>query len=174
MLNASEGIPLDVLIKLPSCVPATPFENAGATLDFSDLAPYYNHPRVVGLGEVMDYPSVMQNDENMLYKLNDAHTKDKHIDGHAAGIDGDGINVYMAAGIRTDHECVTAEEALERLRKGMYVMLREGSAAKDFKSRLLMKEQLSAVTVRLESLSHQRHSLRILIMCQRLMKSKPL
>ncbi|TCJ03537.1 adenine deaminase [Cytobacillus praedii] len=131
MLNASEGIPLDVLIKLPSCVPATPFENAGATLDFSDLAPYYNHPRVIGLGEVMDYPSVMQNDENMLYKLNDAHTKDKHIDGHAAGIDGDGINVYMAAGIRTDHECVTAEEALERLRKGMYVMLREGSAAKD-------------------------------------------
>ncbi len=131
MLNASEGIPLEVLIKLPSCVPATPFENAGATLDYTDLAPFYSHPRVIGLGEVMDYPSVMQNDENMLLKLFDACSIDKHIDGHAAGIDADGINVYMAAGIRTDHECVTAEEALERLRKGMYVMLREGSAAKD-------------------------------------------
>lgn len=131
MLNASEGIPLEVLIKLPSCVPATPFENAGATLDYADLTPFYNHPRVIGLGEVMDYPSVMQNAENMLHKLIDAHSKDKHIDGHAAGLNGDGINVYMAAGIRTDHECVTSDEALERLRKGMYVMLREGSAAKD-------------------------------------------
>lgn len=131
MLDASEGIPLEVLIKLPSCVPATPFENAGALLEYTNLAPFYSHPRVIGLGEVMDYPSVMQNDENMLHKLTDAHSKDKHIDGHASGLDGDGINVYMAAGIRTDHECVTVDEALDRLRKGMYVMLREGSAAKD-------------------------------------------
>lgn len=131
MLDASEGIPLEVLIKLPSCVPATPFENAGASLEYTNLAPFYSHPRVIGLGEVMDYPSVIQNDENMLHKLTDAHSKDKHIDGHASGLDGDGINVYMAAGIRTDHECVTADEALDRLRKGMYVMLREGSAAKD-------------------------------------------
>lgn len=131
MLDASEDIPLEVLIKLPSCVPATLFENAGASLEYTNLAPFYSHPRVIGLGEVMDYPSVMQNDENMLHKLTDAHLKDKHIDGHASGLDGDGINVYMAAGIRTDHECVTADEALGRLRKGMYVMLREGSAAKD-------------------------------------------
>src|SRR5690606_17977736 len=116
---------------LPSCVPATPFENAGASLDHTQLEPFYNHPRVVGLGEVMDYPSVLQNNEGMLNKLIDARMKGKHVDGHAAGVDASGINVYMAAGILTDHECVTAEEALERLRKGMYVMLREGSAAKD-------------------------------------------
>ncbi|MFE8694955.1 adenine deaminase [Cytobacillus sp. FJAT-53684] len=131
MLNASEGIPLDVLMMLPSCVPATPFENAGAILDHTQLEPLYNHPRVIGLGEVMDYPSVLRNDDKMLHKLTTALFKEKHIDGHAAGVDADGINVYMAAGIRTDHECVTADEALERLRKGMYVMLREGSAAKD-------------------------------------------
>lgn len=131
MLEASEGIPLEVLLMLPSCVPATPFENSGATLEHSDLEPYYTHPRVIGLGEVMDYPSVLYKDDKMLDKIMDASVKEKHVDGHASAIDADGINVYMAAGIRTDHECVTAEEALVRLRKGMYVMLREGSAAKD-------------------------------------------
>lgn len=144
MLNSSEGIPLDVYVMLPSCVPATPFENAGATLDYKDLAPFYDHPRVIGLGEVMDYPSVMQNEKNMLDKLSDAHLKNKHIDGHAAGIKGDGINVYMAAGIRTDHECVSANEALERMRKGMYVMLREGSAAKDLLSLLKAVNETNA------------------------------
>ncbi|WP_144461185.1 adenine deaminase [Siminovitchia fortis] len=131
MLEASEGIPLEVLLMLPSCVPATPFENSGATLEHSDLEPYYSHPRVIGLGEVMDYPSVLYKDDKMLDKIVDASAKEKCIDGHASGIDAGGINVYMASGIRTDHECVTAEEALVRMRKGMYVMLREGSAAKD-------------------------------------------
>nr|WP_206435555.1 adenine deaminase [Siminovitchia acidinfaciens] len=131
MLKASEDIPLEVLLMLPSCVPATPFENAGATLEHSDLEPYYSHPKVIGLGEVMDYPSVLYKDDKMLDKIMDASLKDKHIDGHASGIDADGINVYMSSGIRTDHECVTSEEALVRMRKGMYVMLREGSAAKD-------------------------------------------
>lgn len=131
MLEASEGIPLEVLLMLPSCVPATPFENSGATLEYSDLEPYYSHPRVIGLGEVMDYPSVLYKDDKMLDKIVDASAKEKCIDGHASGIDAGGINVYMASGIRTDHECVTAEEALVRMRKGMYVMLREGSAAKD-------------------------------------------
>lgn len=131
MLNASEGISLDVLLMLPSCVPATPFENAGAELNQSQLEPFYHHPRVIGLGEVMDYPSVFHGDESMLSKLASASLRDKRIDGHASGLNADGINVYMAAGIRTDHECVKAEEAIERLRRGMYVMLREGSAAKD-------------------------------------------
>ncbi|MBD8006756.1 adenine deaminase [Bacillus norwichensis] len=131
MLEASEGIPLEVLLMLPSCVPATPFENSGATLEPADLEPYYSHPRVIGLGEVMDYPSVLFKDDKMLDKIMDASVKEKHVDGHASAIDADGINIYMAAGIQTDHECVTAEEALVRLRKGMYVMLREGSAAKD-------------------------------------------
>lgn len=131
MLNASEGIPLDVRIMLPSCVPATPFENAGASIYYEDLEPFYEHPRVIGLGEVMDYPSVLHHENSMINKLLSAHSFGKRIDGHASGLNSDGINVYMAAGIRTDHECVTGEEALERMRKGMYVMLREGSAAKD-------------------------------------------
>ncbi|MFO1444978.1 adenine deaminase [Bacillus sp. Bva_UNVM-123] len=131
MLNGSDGIPLDVHLMLPSCVPATPFENAGAHLTYEQLEPFYDHPRVRGLGEVMDYPSVFQCEETMINKLVSASMKEKRIDGHASGLDEDGINVYMAAGIRTDHECVTAKEALERMRKGMYVMLREGSAAKD-------------------------------------------
>ncbi|MBT2689606.1 adenine deaminase [Bacillus sp. ISL-47] len=131
MLKASENIPLDVFFMLPSCVPATPFENAGAELSDTDLKDLYAHPRVIGLGEVMDYPAVMQNHEGMLKKLEGASSKGHYIDGHAAGLNADGINVYMSAGIRTDHECINAEEALVRLRRGMHVMLREGSAARD-------------------------------------------
>ncbi|WP_264739149.1 adenine deaminase [Cytobacillus firmus] len=131
MLESSEEMPLDVFFMLPSCVPATPFENAGASLSYKDLEKYYGHPRVLGLGEVMDYPAVMNNDAEMLKKLEDAHSKGKIIDGHAAGLNADEINIYMAAGIRTDHECINPEEALDRMRKGMYVMLREGSAARD-------------------------------------------
>ncbi|AZU62105.1 adenine deaminase [Neobacillus mesonae] len=131
MLDSSENLPLHVYFMLPSCVPATPFENAGAALSAKDLAPFYSHGRVLGLGEVMDYPSVFQGAEPLLEKLEMTENAGKKIDGHAAGIDSTGINVYMTAGIRTDHECVTAAEARERLERGMYVMLREGSAAKD-------------------------------------------
>ncbi|UYG96050.1 adenine deaminase [Cytobacillus firmus] len=136
MLESSEDIPLDVFFMLPSCVPATPFENAGASLSDTDLEKYYSHPRVLGLGEVMDYPAVMNNVDNMLKKLEAAYSKGKCIDGHAAGLNADEINIYMAAGIRTDHECIIPEEALDRIRKGMYVMLREGSAARDLLSLL--------------------------------------
>jgi adenine deaminase len=136
MLNSSDGIPLDVYIMLPSCVPATPFENSGAALSLEQLEPLFKHPRVLGLGEVMDFPAVFNNDEKMLKQLVASSQMSKYIDGHAAGIDSDGINVYMSANIRTDHECVNPEEALDRLRKGMYVMLREGSAARDLTSLL--------------------------------------
>ncbi|GLB61339.1 adenine deaminase [Cytobacillus sp. NCCP-133] len=136
LLESSEDIPLDVYFMLPSCVPATPFENAGAELTDHDLEQFYTHPRVIGLGEVMDYPAVMEKREEMLKKLERAGRKGKFIDGHAAGLNADGINVYMSAGIRTDHECIHAEEALDRLRRGMYVMLREGSAARDLISLL--------------------------------------
>lgn len=131
MLAASEGIPLDVLVMLPSCVPATPFENAGAELNAEDLAPLYAHNRVVGLGEVMNAPAVLHAESSMLDKLVSAQEHGKLIDGHAAGLDEPAINAYMTAGIRTDHECTTAEEARDRLRRGMYVMIREGSAAKN-------------------------------------------
>lgn len=136
MINSSDDIPLDVFFMLPSCVPATPFENAGASLDLAQLEHLYANPRVIGLGEVMDYPAVFHHDEKIISQLAAASLKGKRIDGHAAGLDSDGLNVYMAAGIRTDHECVNSEEAMDRLRKGMYVMLREGSAARDLLSLL--------------------------------------
>lgn len=136
MLDSSDCLPLQVYLMLPSCVPATPFENAGAILLAEDLAPLFLHDRVLGLGEVMDYPSVFEGAESMLDKLETAENLGKKIDGHAAGVDATGINVYMTAGIRTDHECVTAAEAKERLQRGMYVMLREGSAARDLETLL--------------------------------------
>lgn len=131
MLDASENLPLDVYVMLPSCVPCTPFEHAGAKLDAASLEPFYAHPRVLGLAEVMDYPSVRRGDADMVDKLLSSHRHGKLIDGHGAGLDEEAINVYRSVGIRNDHECVTAEEAKARLRRGMYVMLREGSVAKD-------------------------------------------
>lgn len=131
MLDDSKSIPLNVLIALPSCVPATAFENAGAVLNAEQLRPFYEHERVIGLGEVMDYPAVLNGTKAMIDKLADARNSGKTIDGHAAGLDVDGLNLYMTAGIRSDHEATTAEEARERLQRGMYLMIREGSVAKD-------------------------------------------
>lgn len=131
MLENSENLPLNVYMMLPSCVPATPFENAGAILRADDLSPFYEHSRVLGLGEVMDYPSVFHANRQMVEKLAGAHQKGKHIDGHAAGLLGDAINVYMAVGIKTDHEAVSIKEAQERLQRGMYLIIRQGSVAKD-------------------------------------------
>lgn len=136
MLAASEGLPFDVHVMLPSCVPATSFENAGAVLSQEDLEPFLSHPRVLGLAEVMDYPSVMNADEGMLDKLTATMAQNKQIDGHAAGLDVQAINVYRTAQIKTDHECVTVQEAKDRLQRGMYVMLRQGTAAKDLEALL--------------------------------------
>ncbi|WP_414703587.1 adenine deaminase [Pseudalkalibacillus sp. SCS-8] len=131
IIQDSEDIPLDVLLMLPSCVPATPFENSGATLTAQDLEPFFEHRRVLGLAEVMDYPSLHQAKKEMLDKLLTTWKHRSHIDGHLAGLDQTAINTYRAAGISTDHECTTAAEALERLRRGMYVLILEGSAAKN-------------------------------------------
>lgn len=131
MLDASENIPLQVYVMLPSCVPSTSFENAGAILGAEDLEPLYQHPRVIGLGEVMDYPAVFHADKRMLDKVLSAKRNQAKIDGHAAGLDRDSLNVYTTAGIKTDHEAVCEEEALERIRRGMYLIIREGSVAKD-------------------------------------------
>lgn len=134
MLDDSEGIPLDVMIMLPSSVPATPYENAGAILRANELQPFYEHPRVLGLAEVMDYPSVRDGEKSMLNKLEDAIHSNAIIDGHGAGLDEIGLNIYRTAGITTDHECTTAKEALDRISRGFYVLIREGSAAKDLRS----------------------------------------
>ncbi|WP_226528073.1 adenine deaminase [Metabacillus niabensis] len=136
MIDSAKNLPLNIFFMLPSCVPATPFENAGATLSANDLRGFYQEDHVLGLAEVMDFPSVFHQEQMMMEKLSDAHQLGKKIDGHAAGITGDALNIYAAAGIKTDHECVTPEEAHERLKRGMYVMLREGSAARDVKALL--------------------------------------
>ncbi|WP_163102878.1 adenine deaminase [Peribacillus alkalitolerans] len=134
MIEDSEDIPLDVLFMLPSSVPATPFENSGAVLEANDLEPFFSHQRVIGLAEVMDYPSLQNAEEPIVDKLLMTSKYSHLIDGHLAGLDINAVNIYKAAGIRTDHECTTFEEALERLRRGMYLLIREGSVAKNLKS----------------------------------------
>ncbi|MFB4164986.1 adenine deaminase [Alteribacillus sp. JSM 102045] len=134
MIDDSENVPMDIRIMLPSCVPATPFENNGAQLNAEDLQTFFSHKRVLGLAEVMDYPSVLNNEDTMIDKLVTTSKYSNFIDGHAAGLNSEELNVYAAAGIGTDHECNTASQALERLQRGMYVLIREGSAAKDLTS----------------------------------------
>jgi adenine deaminase len=131
MLDSSENLPFDFFFMLPSCVPATEFENSGATLNAGDLKPFYQQPRVLGLAEVMNFPAVLKAEDDMLEKILTAKQSGKKIDGHAAGLSANDLNVYLAAGIQTDHESTTAEEAKERLRRGMYLMIREGTVAKD-------------------------------------------
>ncbi|MCI2255900.1 adenine deaminase [Domibacillus sp. PGB-M46] len=131
MLEDAAGTDVDILMKLPSCVPATPFEQNGATLTADDLRPYLPHKNVIGLAEVMDYPSVLNGDTGMLAKIEMTTEANLTVDGHAAGLPDAALNVYSTAGIRNDHEAVTAEEAVSRVRRGMHVLVREGSAAKD-------------------------------------------
>ncbi|WP_349728344.1 adenine deaminase [Peribacillus frigoritolerans] len=134
MIDQSTQLPFDFYFMMPSCVPATDFEHSGAVLKSEDLIPFYQNPRVLGLAEVMNFPAVSLTEEDMLQKIYDANKLGKSIDGHAAGLSEQQLDVYMCAGIKTDHECTTAEEAKERLRKGMYLMIREGTVAKDLKN----------------------------------------
>ncbi len=131
IIEGSENIPLDIFLMLPSCVPATPFENSGSVLKAEDLLELINHPRVLGLGELMDFPSVITCEKNIINKIVLAKNAHKMMDGHAPGLSGKELNAYILPGVRTEHECTTAEEAAERLRLGMFIMLREGSAARN-------------------------------------------
>ena len=131
MLEASEGLPLTVYIMLPSCVPATPFEEAGAFLLAEDLELFYQHPRVLGLGEMMNYPGVLAGNEEVLKKIESARTKGKTVNGHAPLLSGKELDKYISCGIRDDHECSLEQEAKERIRKGQRVMIRQGTAAKN-------------------------------------------
>ena len=131
MLKASENIPLSVFLMFPSCVPATPFEHSGAILNAEEIAEYIDNPRVPGLGEMMNYPGVASADGTVMAKLEEAYKRNKNIDGHAPSITGPALDGYAAAGIITDHECETPEELHDKVRKGMYVMLREGTACKN-------------------------------------------
>ncbi len=131
MLDASKNLPLNVKIMLPSCVPATPFEEAGAKLMAEDLAELINHPDVLGVGEVMDFPAVINGDEAMLAKVKLAHDHGYIADGHSPGLKGLDLQAYAMAGIKTDHECSSIEAMLARIQMGMYIQIREGSACKD-------------------------------------------
>lgn len=134
MLNASEGLPLDVFYMLPSCVPATSFEHSGATLLADDLSQLIQHPRILGLGELMDFYAVVGADPQIIDKV--LMAGDKLVDGHGPVISDKQLSAYVSAGVRTEHECTSPEEMLERLRLGMYIQMREGSAARNLKALL--------------------------------------
>ncbi|MEQ9334595.1 adenine deaminase [Thalassobaculum sp.] len=128
-LESAQELVMDVRVQLSSCVPATHLETSGARLEAGDLTPFMDHAKVIGLAEFMNFPGVLAKDPGCLAKL-DAFAG-RHIDGHAPLLRGMDLNGYLAAGIRTDHEITSADEALEKLRKGMHVLIREGSVSKD-------------------------------------------
>ncbi len=129
IIEDSKNSPLDVYIMLPSCVPATSFENSGAILEAEDLKELIEEEKVIGLGEMMNYPGVINGDDKVIEKL--ILGRKKIIDGHGPMIDGKDLNAYAVSGIKTEHECSTVEEVKSRLRLGMYILLREGSAARN-------------------------------------------
>ncbi|MDA3889057.1 MAG: adenine deaminase [Allgaiera sp.] len=128
-LDASARTVMDIRVNLSSCVPSTHMETAGARLEAADLVPLMDHPRVIGLAEFMNFPGVIHRDPGCMEKLK--AFRGRHIDGHCPLLRGRDLNAYISAGIRTEHEATTAEEALEKLRKGMRVLIREGSVSKD-------------------------------------------
>lgn len=139
--SAMETI-MDIRVQLSSCVPATHLETSGADLPVERLIPFRNHPKVIGLAEFMNFPGIVNKDPICLAKL-DAF-QDGHIDGHAPLLRGKELNGYLATGIRTDHECTSAGEALEKIRKGMHILVREGSVSKDLQALMpLITERLS-------------------------------
>ncbi|EAC7104289.1 adenine deaminase [Listeria monocytogenes] len=131
MLENAKGVPLDMFVMLPSSVPATEGEHNGETLHAEKLHPLYKHEKVIGLAEVMDFPSVAKGSSDILTKIIDAKKEGGRIDGHGAGLTSADLNNYLAVGIRTDHESTTVKEATDRLRAGMFVMLREGTVGRD-------------------------------------------
>ncbi len=141
MIGAGEMVPLQVWVMLPSCVPATPMETAGAELGPEDLAPLLSRPQVLGLGEMMNFPGVVSGFPDVLAKLELAEWRP--VDGHAPGLSGLPLNAYAGAGISSDHECVGLQEAAEKLARGMYVMIREGSTAKNMEALLPLAEKVS-------------------------------
>jgi adenine deaminase len=139
ILDVSENLPLRVFVMFPSCVPATPFETSGAELTHTDMEPFKDHPRILGLAEMMNFPGLIYGDPEILKKIE--VFRDKVKDGHAPGLTGKDLCGYVIAGIGSDHECTTLEEAREKLQKGMRIMIREGSAAKNLETLLpLLKD----------------------------------
>ena len=136
MIEAAEGTALDIKYMLPSCVPATPFEHSGAVIDAAAMQAPIDRPEILGLGEFMNFPGVIGADGPTLDKLVLAQRHGKVVDGHAPAVNGKDLNAYACTGILADHECATVEEMHERIRCGMYVMLREGSACHNLRTML--------------------------------------
>jgi adenine deaminase len=134
MIENGKKVPLKFNFGAPSCVPATSFESAGAIIDAADIQLMMENPDIKYLAEMMNYPGVLFDDAEVLAKIQHAKNNNKPVDGHAPGLRGEDATKYIAAGISTDHECFTYDEALEKLQKGMKVLIREGSAAKNFEA----------------------------------------
>lgn len=135
MIQASQNLPIDVHFMMPSCVPATEIDESGAELDCEDIDLYLdNNKKVLGLAEMMNYVGVINGDKNVLSKIVTSQAHHKKIDGHAPELSGNDLNAYIAAGVYSDHECSTFENALEKLRKGQFIMIREGTAAHNLKA----------------------------------------
>ena len=134
MIQASQNLPIDVHFMMPSCVPATEIDESGAELDCKDIDLYLDNKKVLGLAEMMNYVGVINGDKNVLSKIVTSQAHHKKIDGHAPELSGNDLNAYIAAGIYSDHECSTFENALEKLRKGQFIMIREGTAAHNLKA----------------------------------------
>ena len=142
LLQAADRIPLDYYVMVSSCVPASEFESNGATVEAEDIAEFLEEePRAIGVAEMMDFPGVVSGQTGVLAKIRAAfRARAGHIDGHAPGLTGRELNAYLAAGVRSDHECTTYEEALEKRRLGMWIMIREGSAARNLEALLPLVE----------------------------------
>ena len=146
MINNGKQTPFKFNFGAPSCVPATSFESAGAIINSDDIKVLMANPDIKYLAEMMNYPGVLFDDDEVMKKIAWAKHYNKHIDGHAPGLRGDDISKYIAAGISTDHECFTYDEALEKLQKGMKVLIREGSAAKNFEALIdLLPEHFESI-----------------------------
>lgn len=134
MIQASQNLPIDIHFMMPSCVPATEIDESGAELDCKDIDWYLDNKKVLGLAEMMNYVGVINGDKNVLSKIVTSQAHHKKIDGHAPELSGNDLNAYIAAGVYSDHECSTFENALEKLRKGQFIMIREGTAAHNLKA----------------------------------------
>ena len=134
MLQATEDLPVDVRFMLPSCVPATPLDESGAVLDYRAIDSFYDHPRVQGLAEMMNFPGVIAGDDQPLEKIVAAQAHHKKIDGHAPDLLGNDLNTYIAAGVYSDHECHDLEDAISKLERGQFIMIREGTAARNLEA----------------------------------------
>lgn len=141
MIQSSQNLPVDVHFMLPSCVPATEFDESGADLGYKDIDSYFEHKKVLGLAEMMNYVGVINGDDDVVSKIVASQAHHKKIDGHAPELSGNDLNAYIAAGVYSDHECSTFENALEKLRKGQFIMIREGTAAHNLKALMPLLNQ---------------------------------